>query len=341
MRPTLTPLFMIIIFIGTFLAAVGTGTVNLDFKEVYHLITFQPHLLPEWKKVILFQLRTPRFFLGILVGGALSVSGASLQNLFHNPLAAPGLLGISPSAAFGAVLCLFFGLSSTFSWILPLFAFVSSIVILLILYMFAYEKGNLSSFRLILSGVALSSLFSALISFLLSISLQNQFDLGKQIAFWLLGTLSHASWFQCLLLMPLIALGLILIYPLHREMDALALSEVHAQAIGISVQKTYLQILLGLALLIGSSVAVSGMIGFVGLIIPHCVRLWKGAQTKPLFLWSFFIGGLFLVWMDMISRVVIAPQEIKLGVLTALIGAPTFLVLLMRGTKKGEGSACM
>lgn len=278
--------------------------------------------------VILLQIRLPRVLLGFLVGGCLAVVGVALQALLRNPLADPYVLGISSGAALGAVAAILLGIGTTVLAIsaLPLFAFVGGLVSLAIVYRIAATHGRFPVHILLLAGVILNAIFSAVIMFITSIMDPNR-SFGTMA--WLMGTLTAPTYpAMAILTIYLIAGGLILIGQ-ARALNLLALGEEAALSMGVGVDRVKKIVFFTSALLTGAVVSVSGMIGFVGLIIPHAVRMVVGADHRLLLPAAALVGGTFLIAADTVARTVMAPGEIPVGVVTALAGGPFFIVLLM------------
>ncbi|MGQ7848246.1 FecCD family ABC transporter permease [Granulosicoccus sp. 3-233] len=276
--------------------------------------------------LIVTEIRLPRVLLAIIVGASLGVSGAALQGLLRNPLAEPGLLGVSASASLGAVLCLYFGLAGISAWLLPLSAMACAALSTLILALFARRAvGNLT---LILAGIGLSSLAAALIS--LAINLAPTPADVQDIVLWLMGSIADRSFDDIRLCLPFVLAGTGLLFSCGRELDALTLGEEEACSLGVSPSRLRLKVIIGTALCVGASVAVAGAIGFIGLVVPHMLRRATGYHPARLLPASALGGALLLLSADIVLRLVSQDFELMLGVVTALIGAPFFLLLVMR-----------
>jgi len=282
--------------------------------------------------VILLQVRLPRVILGFVVGGSLAVVGAALQALLRNPLADPYVLGLSSGAALGVSVALVVGLSavSLALPLLPLSAFAGSLLSILLVYRVAVSYGHLPVHTLLLAGVVLNTLFSALIMFATSLMDPAQ---SFRIISWLMGTLSAPD-YQALAVLALYSLvGGILLVRQARPLNLLTLGEETARSLGLEVEQVKRRLFFLAALLTGAVVSVSGLIGFVGMAVPHAVRMVLGADHRLLMPASVLVGGTFLVAADTVARTVLAPAEIPVGVITALVGAPFFLYLLI--SRKG------
>ncbi|MBW2273987.1 MAG: iron ABC transporter permease [Deltaproteobacteria bacterium] len=282
-----------------------------------------------WAESVVLDIRLPRVVTGVCVGAALGLSGASLQGLFRNPLASPSVIGVSSGASLGAVLAIYFGLGALFVWSIPLFAFIGAGVTTFTVYAIATHRGQTPTGSLLLAGVAMSALNVAMSSFLLA-SAMSSWEAGRMILFWTMGGLEARTWDHVLLVAPIVLLGAALILSYARDLDALLLGEVHAASVGVDVPQVRKLLICATALITGAAVAVSGGIGFVGLVVPHILRIGFGPQHRWLLPASMCAGAAFLVAGDLAVRVLFEGKLIPLGVATASIGAPFFLYLLIR-----------
>lgn len=315
-----------------FLLVLSTGPADLSlfsgrlFSTLSHL--FDPE--PETLVVILREIRLPRAILGVMVGATMGLTGAALQGLLRNPLAAPGLIGVSASAAFGAVVTMYFGLSAVFPLALPLGGMAGAMVSVVIIY--ALAGRDASVLTLILAGVAVSSLAGALTS--LALNLAPSPYAVMEIAFWLLGSLADRSFTHVEIALAPMLLGWALLTGLGRPLDALTLGEDTARSLGFNLTTLRWRIIVGTALSVGAAVSVAGAIGFVGLVIPHLLRPLVGYAPGRLMGVSALGGSALVLAGDVAVRHLSAATawgtELKLGVLTALIGAPFFLYLVLR-----------
>jgi len=285
---------------------------------------------PENFRAIIMDIRLPRILLGVLVGCSLAVSGAVMQGVFKNPMADPYIIGLSAGAAVGASVSTFLPLQQDIGmFALPLLAFIGATLTVFLVYQIAKSRGRVRVETLLLSGIAGGSFLAAVTSFLLYLSGQ-QF---RFLFFWLLGGLWMASWKVVLIVFPIVSVGIVLLQLFARDLNAMLMGEEQATQLGIDVE-TVKKILLALTSLVaGTAVAFSGIIGFVGLIIPHIMRLRVGPNHSVLLPASTLAGGLFLTSVDTVARTIIAPTEIPVGVLTALCGAPFFAYLLRKGRR--------
>jgi len=281
--------------------------------------------------VIVTEIRLPRALLGLLIGASLGLAGACLQGYLRNPLAEPGVIGVSAAAALGAVIAIYTGLSALFPLALPLMAIAGSMLAVLVLHALA---GSGSVLTLILAGVAISSLSGALISLALNLS-PNPFA-SLEIVFWLLGSVTDRSMVHVSVVLPFILAGWVLLALSGPSLDALSLGEETAISLGVNLRLTRLLIVVGTAISVGAVTAVSGVIGFVGLVVPHLLRPLVGHQPSRLLPASALGGALLLLSADILVRLIPFGTELKLGVVTALVGAPFFLYLIIR-TKMSYG----
>jgi len=275
---------------------------------------------------IVFQLRLPRALLGLMVGAMLGIAGAALQGYLRNPLAEPSVLGASNAAALGAVGAFYFGLANLHPALLPAFAIAAALVALALLFLLAGRSE--SPLTLILAGIAVATVSGAGISLALNLS-PNPFA-AMEIMTWLMGSLEDRSFAHVALAAPCIAVGIALLAWDGRALDALTLGEDGARALGANLRATRLRLLLGVAIGVGGAVAVSGAIGFVGLIVPHLVRPLTDRSPSAVLLPSAIGGAALLSFADVAVRLIPSTDELRLGVVTAFLGVPVFLVHLMR-----------
>jgi iron complex transport system permease protein len=275
-------------------------------------------------RTILLELRLPRALLGVAIGAALGLTGAALQGYLRNPLADPGTVGISSMAAFGAVLSIFFGVADLHPWVLPASGVAGAVVGMAALLLLAGMTA--SPLTLILAGVILSSLGAAGIALVLSLS-PSPWAAGE-IVRWLLGALADRSLDDLFICAPLIVAGAALIFVSRRALDALTLGEIGARSLGIDLGRAQRQLAGGIGLVVGGSVAVSGIIGFVGLVVPHMLRPLVGAKPSALLVPSAVGGAALVLAGDVVVRLLPGGSEVQLGVVMSLIGAPFFFALL-------------
>lgn len=287
-------------------------------------------------EMIIWNIRFSRVVLAFLVGASLSLAGAAFQGLLQNSLADPYTIGISSGASLGAVLCMYISIPATFlgGFAQPLAAIVFGLVTLIIVLVITnYSTGKLSNETIILAGIIISSFLSAVISLLIALSPREDIS---NILYWLMGSVSMRGWGHVQLITPFFLAGTAIILYHYKELNNMALGEQAARFSGMDVRRKKKIILIGASILTGSAVAVSGAIGFVGLVIPHLVRLLTGANHRYVLPFSLLIGGSYLVLADLIARTIIAPGELPIGVVTALVGSPIFAILLVKQRQKRE-----
>ena len=322
-------LLLVAMIVGTMIGPAGPTwwRIPLEFLNRLPFIRIDSGVSEQdWN--IVWLIRTPRVVLAAIVGSMLSISGASYQGVFRNPLVDPYLLGVAAGAGLGATLVFAFQRGATESWIidpLPLAAFIGALVAVLVTYVVgtAFDTTQ-SSTTLILAGVAVTSLATSIQAFIL----QRNTDVVRQVYSWILGRLSSATWGDVRLVLPYVLLSTGVLF-MHRQLlDVLRVGDDEASALGINVRRVRLIVVLAATLGTSAVVAVSGLIGFVGIIVPHAVRLLAGASYRKVLPLSVLLGAAFLVFADIPSRVLANPAETPIGVVTAFFGAPFFLYLL-------------
>lgn len=331
------PLFLLLCI--TVVISVSIGSANLSLSMVWKIIISHmfffidiPKTWPDTADTIIWQIRMPRIFLAILVGAALSVAGVAYQGILRNPLADPYILGVSSGASLGAALVIFFGLQASLlgQWTLPLVAFLSGLFTLFIVYRMAMVGKKLQVETLLLSGVIVQAFVGAGLSLILA---KSEEKMG-QIVYWLMGSLSLSDWSSGLVIFPYILLGILIIYGFSRELNILSLGEQNAHHLGVQVIRVRIVLLTVASLIAGAAVAVSGIIGFLGLVVPHIMRVLTGSDHRVLIPVSALAGSILLIFADAVARTVMEPQELPIGVITALIGAPFFGYLLRQRKKQ-------
>jgi iron complex transport system permease protein len=305
--------------VGLSLVSLGVGDMHLSLTEIGHGLLDRDSLAGT----ILWQIRLPRLLVGVLVGAALSASGLIMQAYFRNSLASPGLLGVSSGGAAGAVIAIAAGWAGASLLVLPAAAIIGAMVATAAVLSLA-RKGA-STERLLLAGVALNALLGAVTSYVLS-QANVSFERNGQILFWLLGGLEDRTWEHAVMALPIV-LGAIVLWPLGRQMDLLSLGADEAQSLGVNVRRLRRQLLVLSTLMTALATAVAGTVGFVGLIVPHLLRLLVGPEHKRLVPLSLIGGAAFVVACDIFGRSV---GGLRLGIVTSLVGAPFFLWLLRR-----------
>ena len=322
-------LTFLILAIGLFfsiLIALMIGPVKIPPLTVLEILfNIPPHTWPPGYQTIVLEIRLPRIILGALVGSALAVAGTAMQAMFRNPMASPYILGISSGAAFGASLAFVLGVNLLLGIsAVSIMAFLFALLTIYIVYAIARKGEGTSVETLLLTGIAISSLFSALVSLLMYIAGEKL----NTIWFWLMGGLWASNWNKVLFTFPLVFIGILILFFLSRQLNLLLMGEETALNLGLEVEKFKIFILIIASLITAAAVAVCGIIGFLGLIIPHIMRIILGPDHRNLLPASCLVGAIFLIWVDTLARTIISPVEIPVGIITALLGVPFFLYLL-------------
>ncbi len=329
-------IIVLLICLAVFSLVITTtiGVAEISFVNVGRMIInripyFSEFIQEDWPstwETIIFNMRLPRVVLGFIVGASLSIAGAAFQGLLRNPLADPHTIGVSSGAALGATLAIFlqsiYGLSIMGG--IPFFAFIGASLALLFVYNLSRVGNNIPVVTLLLAGVVVSSFLSAVISLLMLLAGEHI----RGIYFWLAGGLSLKTWSHVIMVLPYVIVGSSAIFYWSRDLNVILLGEEAASNLGIDVNRVKIIILVAASLITGAAVSVSGMIGFVGLIIPHAVRMIVGPDHRILIPTSALVGGLYLIWMDSAARTLLAPTEMPVGIITAFLGAPFFIYLL-------------
>jgi iron complex transport system permease protein len=336
LRRPAPPVVTVVLFaamITVSVASLGTGAAGLGLGELASALTGDTGLSPR-ATVILYDIRLPRLAMGLLVGAALAVSGALMQGLFRNPLADPGIVGVSAGASLGAVTMIVLGgmlpaavVAVAGLYLLPVAAFLGGLTVTLLLYRVSTQGGRTSVATMLLAGIAVAALAQAVTGILVYMADDRQL---RDITFWGLGSLAGASWQKAAACLPLILPVLVLSPLLGRGLNALSLGEAQAAHLGIAVERVKVAAVLGVAAAAGAAVAVAGGIGFVGILVPHLLRLSCGPDHRSLLPQTAILGGTLLVLADMVARSIIAPAELPIGIVTACLGAPVFLWILLR-----------
>ena len=325
----------------TITLAVTLGPVPINPLTVWqiigsHLFGTEPG---EWSRAhdqIVWLIRLPRVLLAAVIGAGLAVVGTAMQATVRNPIADPYILGISAGASIGAVLVILFGLQIFGLYSLSIAAFLGALAAFAIVFTLAQQQGRLPPIRLILVGVAASYVFSAITSFL--IFRAHDTRQTQAVLFWLAGSVASAKWSFLLIPTVVIIVGTVILVLQARSMNALVAGGETAITLGVDTNRFRKELMALSALLTGVMVAVAGAIGFVGLIMPHAVRLFVGADHRRVLPVSVLVGAIFLIWVDVLARTIVAPEELPLGVITAFVGGPFFLWLLRRRGQAFGGS---
>lgn len=330
----------LLLLLLTLVISLGIGSVHLPAGQIGAMLLHKlpwigDAVTPSWDtsaEQIMMKVRLPRILLGMLVGASLAVAGAAFQGVLRNPLADPFTLGVASGSSLGAALLIFYGLQFSLAgvWTLPIVAFGSGALTLWIVLTLARDNGKLPTHGLILAGVVMQSFLGAAVSFLTVMSRDTLAD----ILFWTMGSLSLRGWSYITMLLPYFLIGLIYIWSRARTLNLLSLGERQAAHMGLHVDRLKISVLIVATLLTAAAVSVSGVIGFVGLVVPHMIRLVTGSDYRTIIPLSALGGAIFMVWSDTAARTLLSPSEIPIGVVTAFVGAPFFAFLLYRNKKQ-------
>lgn len=314
-----------VILLGISILSLSIGSSGISLRRIISLI-FEGKGTPEYS--IIFDIRLPRIILGFAVGGALSLAGVILQGMFRNPLVEPYTLGISGGAALGVCLNIVLRLNSTLGILsMPISGFSGAVLVIFLVYSLSLRKGVLKIQGLLLTGVMISFISSSLIMLIMATSRTE--DLHG-IIFWIMGSLEEPNWLLIKVAFLVSISGLIISYLFSRDLNALSLGEEEARHLGISIEKTKRLLFILASVLTGLSVSVAGVIGFVGLVVPHFVRMFVGADHRILLIGSFLCGAIFLIFCDTIARTIISPLELPVGVITGILGGSLFVYALSK-----------
>lgn len=321
--------------------ALGYGAESISVSQIMDILFYhfgwsdQKSFTPQHDAII-WVVRFPRILMAIGVGGALAVTGAAMQGLLRNPLADPSIIGISSGGALTAAIAivLFPTLLMTGGWIgfsaLSLITFTGVVLVTILIFWLATFKGKIDVLYLLLSGIAINAIAWAGTGFLNFLATDEQL---RSLTFWTMGSLSGSNFINAFLMLIVAVFTLIVFYTFYKGLNALVLGESQAKHLGIKVEYIKWMVILLTALCVGTAVSFTGMIGFIGLVIPHIFRLWAGADYRFLIPISFIGGAFLLLWADTFSRVVAAPVEVPIGIVTAFIGAPVFIFLILKQRK--------
>lgn len=328
-------IYILLVIVATSLGA-ATIKPNIVLETILSKIPFLgEHIsdnVSETNKIIIFMVRMPRIIMASLVGVGLSVVGASFQSLFKNPMADPYVLGISSGAALGAALAIVLNIQSITASlsVVTISAFIGAIFTTIFVYNIAQVRGRVTTTNLLLAGCAVSFLMSSMISIIMVF---NQEEVNK-IVFWMMGSFNASSWKNICIVAPVVLIGTIIIYFYYRDFNLMLTGEDNAKTLGSDTEKVKKLIVLISSMIIAVSVAFSGIIGFVGFLVPHMIRIIFGPNNKILIPFSAIGGAIFLLFSDTVARTIAAPAELPVGAVTALIGAPYFIYLLIKMKKR-------
>jgi len=330
------------ILCSTVLLTASVGSANIPLGQTYRILFSRLPFLRNWIDtsdispnflIIIYQVRLPRIVLAVFVGMALSAAGVMYQGLFRNPMADPYIIGVSSGASVAAAIAIVTGLSAGvlgFSGLM-ISAFIGALSVSLLVFAIARSKNRyVSVLKLILSGIAVGALCSAATSFLMLIGRAEL----HQIVYWVMGSLTAARWSQVIVIAPVIIIGCTFLFLFTKDLNLLALSEQRAQQLGVNTERLKNSVIIISSFVVAAAVSVSGIIGFIGLVIPHIMRIILGPDNRVLFPVSTLVGGIVLLLADTLARTIMIPKEIPVGILTALLGGPFFIYLLKTERKR-------
>lgn len=334
MRVSLYVLLLSAVLLVSMIGAILVGSVGITPALIIDVLLFKIGFISEpiatkAQQIIVWDIRVPRILLAAIVGAGLAISGAAIQALVKNSIADPYILGVSSGASVGATAVILLGAFSALGiYALSVAAFAGAIIAVTMVFLLAKVNGRTSVMRLLLAGIAVSMVFSAMTNFMLMMSKEQG---GIQaVMHWMLGSLAGAKWSNILVPFIVFSIVFFLLSCSYRQLNALLLGEETATTMGVNIEAFRIFIIILVSLLTGVVVAVSGSIGFVGLIVPHIVRMLVGSNYKVVLPFSALVGAIFIVWADMVARIAIAPEEMPIGIVTALCGGPFFIWMLRR-----------
>jgi len=337
---TITIIILLILLCISMVVAVSIGPITIPFQQTIYIFLDKLQIktsgtFADQNAIVITEIRLPRVIVAGLVGCSLAVSGVTMQGLFRNPLVEPGFIGISSGAAFGAVLAIFFGLASIHQAILPILAFLGALFAMAIILTVWKVSNSRSVAMLLLLGIGINAFFSSMTNVLIASSSTEQELRGALL--WLQGGLEGTTWEHVKIVAPIIIIGSVVISLFGRSLNLMLLGDEQAQSSGVNLKFVRNTMLTIVALITGAAVAVSGIISFVGLVVPHMLRLVIGADHRLLLPASMITGAIFLILTDLISRMILQPVTLQIGVVSAMIGAPIFILLILRSSRRMQG----
>jgi iron complex transport system permease protein len=329
---------LIALITGGGLISLSSGSWPISVHHVFLVILSKLGMyggtISDVEATIVWDGRLPRFLVALLVGLSLGGAGTIMQGIFKNPMASPGVMGIDSGAALGAVLVIYLGLASVSIIALPLAAIIFSIITLIMVFAIATSGGRTSISTLLLAGIALNLVFGALTSFVITLSTR-EFDVGRVIVNWLMGDLNNRSWEHVNIVIPTTIIALLGSICFARDLNLLMLGEETAANLGVNVKKARNGLLLFSSIETGGAIAVSGVIGFVGLVAPHIMRSLVGPDNRKLIIFSGLLASVFIIYADLFVRLIVA-VDLKIGIITSMLGGPFFLFLIIKHRKQFE-----
>lgn len=330
-RRVITFLSLIVLLIGAIISSVALGQYYVPVPDLPRIFLAGPDQEGLTGSVI-WSIRIPRIVLGLLVGASLGVAGTLMQAVFANPLAEPSIIGVTAGAGVGAAVVIVFNISLLGTFTVPLGAFLSAVLVTAIIYQLAKSQGKVAVVNLILTGIAINAVCGAIISFMVYLAPTTN---REQVIFWQMGSLNGSQWKHVWVVLPIAIIGVLASMQLGKKLDVLALGERAAGHTGINVVQLRIVAIAASTVLTAGAVSFAGLIGFVGLIIPHLLRTITGPENNILLPASALGGALLITIADLLARTLIPFADLPIGIFTALIGGPTFFVLLRRMMRKG------
>ncbi len=331
---------LVVALVATCVVSLGSGQYALSPTDVVGVLLRAVGIDTAWAPAaptaegVVLDIRLPRIVLGLLVGAALAVSGVLMQAIFGNPLADAGVVGVSSGAALGAAASLTFGLATFGMWTTPAFAFIGGLIAVFAVYLISRSGGRTEVVTLLLTGIAVNAIAGAALAFLTFLGTTST---REQIVFWQLGSLNGALWPNIALIAPLVALGTAVAVFVARRLDLFALGERTARHLGVRVESLRIVVIVTVAVLVCAGVAFAGIIAFVGLVIPHLLRMAIGPAHLPLVISSALGGALLIAVADLVARTAVPLADMPIGMITSLVGGPFFLWLLLRTRRRAGG----
>jgi len=335
-------LVLLVALVVTCVASISSGQYQLSPSDLVGVLLRGIGIDTPWAPDataddgVISSIRLPRLVLGLLVGAALAVSGVLMQAIFGNPLADAGVVGVSSGAALGAAASITLGLASFGVWTTPVFAFLGGLTAVLAVYLLSRSGGRTEVVTLLLTGIAINAIAGAGMAFLTFLGTTST---REQIVFWQLGSLNGALWSHSALVAPLVALGIVVALVVAPSLDLFALGERTARHLGVNVELLRIVVIVTVAVLVCAAVAFAGIIGFAGLVVPHLMRMLIGPAHRPLVIVSAVGGALLLALADLVARTAVPLADLPIGMITALVGGPFFLWLLVRTRRRSGGWA--
>ncbi len=323
-------LILVILSLISVVVSAMLGVTQFRLTEIANMVMDKFTIASDNTYTMIFwNLRLPRIILCFLVGAALSVCGATYQSVFRNPLTDPYILGISSGASLGASISILLGWES-YLFGIGAMALITALITVLLIYKIASIGNRMHTTTLLLTGVCFTFLITSVISFLMVL---NQ-DKMERIIFWTMGSFASASWTDVIVILPCVVLGIVVVLYYSKDLNLLLSGSETAKSLGVEVERVKKRLLFFTTLMVAFAVSTCGVIGFVGLIVPHCIRLLVGADNRKIIPYSIFVGGIFLLFCDTLSRTVLQPSELPVGSITSLVGAPMFIYLLYKNKKQ-------